>query len=351
MEIGIVPFNGDLNHVVRKWRYDVLIRRLPAFGHKAGYFRAGGTYDAAIVSLALNNEGILSELHARGIPVIGDVTDDILSFPYSSYTLPGKIYYSLILNFAENRFRRSEAMLKKCRALVVGSRVLRDRFSPLNPHAAVIVDAVTDDIISLRAGRDASGPCRIGWFGNVSSLHGFREMGSALDFLAGAGGYELRLITSDYKQGRHLGRHPRCVQDFIKGQKIACRWIAWNPETFLSELADCHIGIVPVDSGSRFTQAKPSGRALLMMGMGLPIVASPVDSHLEVITEGVTGYIARTGPEWAAAIEKLRLSADLRKKTGDAAAGFVKANYSEKAFAEKYAAALNRLSNVRQGFP
>ena len=168
-------------------------------------------------------------------------------------------------------------------------------------------------------------------------------MGRALDAVAGTGGCELVLVTSGYTQGRYLGKRPRTAAEFIGGQKLPCRLVNWEYPTFAGELARCDIGIVPVDCDSPFYQAKPAGRALLMMGLGLPVVAGPVESHLEAIQEGVTGFIARTPEDWAVAINKLSASPGLRKSVGLKAAGFARDNFSEKAFTGKFLEVINSL--------
>ncbi len=343
MNIGIIPFDADPGHVMHRWRYDVLIRNLPGSGHTAQYWAENGKYDAVIIPIALRNERILERLHAAGVPLIGDSVDDVLTFPYSNYLLPGRIYYRLKLSLVEGQFRRLGKMIGKCERMVVGSSALLRKFTELNKNSSVVTDAITDDILAFRAAYEQKKPCRIAWFGNASSLHGFRAMGRALDELAGEGGYELVLITSAAPQGRYLGKVPRTVGEFIGGQKLPCRFVDWDYDTLLAETAKCDIGIVPVDCGGAFYRAKPAGRALLMMGMGLPVVASPVESHLEVIKEGVTGYIARSPQDWAQAIRRLGASAEIRKTVGLEAAGFVRDNFSEKIFTRKYLEVIDSL--------
>lgn len=343
MNIGIIPFDADPAHVMHRWRYDVLIKNLPGFGHTAQYWDGNEKYDAVIIPIALRNERIFYDLHAAGVPLIGDSVDDVLTFPYSNYLLPGRIYYRLKLGHLEKQFSRLGRMIEKCGRMVAGSSALRREFIGLNGKTSVITDAITEDILSRHAEYEQKRPCRIAWFGNASSLHGFRVMGPALDELAGEGGYELVLITSAEPQGRYLGKAPRTAGDFIRGQKLPCSFVAWSYDALLAETAKCDIGIVPVDCGSPFYRAKPAGRALLMMGMGLPVVASPVESHLEVIQDGVNGYIARSPQEWVRAIRQLGASAELRKTVGLKASRFVRENFSEKMFMQRYLDVINSL--------
>lgn len=343
MNIGIIPFDADPGHVMHRWRYDILIKRLPEFGHTAQYWAEDRKYDAVILPIALRNERLFNALRAAGVPLIGDSVDDVLTFPYSNYLLPGRLYYRFKFELLEDQFGRLGKMIAGCARMVAGSSELRRRFLGLNRNTVVITDAITEDILAFRAKYGPEKPCRIAWFGNVASLHGFSAMGGALDLLADETGYELVIMTSGYTQGRYLGRQPRTAKIFIAGQRLPCRFVNWEYGTFLAETANCHIGIVPVAGGSAYTSAKPAGRALLMMGLGLPVVASPVASHLEAIQDGVTGFIARSPQDWARALMRLGAAPGLRGSVGLSAARFVSDNFSEKLFTRRYAEVIGGL--------
>ena len=343
MNIGIVPCYKDTKHVMQRWRYDILVKYLSQYGHNAQYYQEGKSYDIVIASIITENIDIFRRIFKRGVPIIGDITDDLLTFPYSYYSVIGQIYYRI--KFALNR--RNECfreMLRNSHHIVAGSEYQKKRFLVYNPNISCITDAITNDILSLQARYDNTEPYKIAWFGNVASLHGFSDMGNALDVLSSLGKYELVLITSDSVHGSYYaGSYPRTVQEFIRRQKIPCRWVPWSYDSILKETARCDIGIVPVDIKEESVMAKPSGRLLLMMGMGLPVVAGAIDSHLNAIEEGVTGFIARSPQGWVQAIRQLSDSVELRKNVGMSAAHFVKENFSEKIFAHKYLEVINNL--------
>lgn len=342
MNIGIVSCYSDPKHVMQRWRYDILVKYLSQYGHSAQYYQDGKSYDLAIVPIITENIEIFRRIFSRGIPIIGDITDDLLIFPYSNYTLAGQVYYRIKFIF-DGRFRCFKEMLRKSRHVVAGSECQKKRFLPYNSNASRVTDAITEDILSFQARYDNPGPCKIAWFGNVASMHGFRDMGNALDVLAASGEYELVLMTPDYVQGRYLGAYPRTVHEFISRQKIPCRWVPWTYASLLKETAACDIGIVPVDLKEPFAVAKPPGRALLMMGMGLPVVAGPVESHVEDIQEGTTGFIARSPQDWVRTIGQLGASAELRRRVGLNASRFVRENFSEKMFTRRYLKVIDSL--------
>ena len=74
------------------------------------------------------------------------------------------------------------------------------------------------------------------------------------------------------------------------------------------------------------------------MAAGLPVVASDIPPHREVLEDGVTGFI-RTNPEaMAEAVSSLVRDPGLRRRLGDTARKHVRANYSQERCGERYMA-------------
>jgi glycosyltransferase involved in cell wall biosynthesis len=61
---------------------------------------------------------------------------------------------------------------------------------------------------------------------------------------------------------------------------------------------------------------------------GLPVVATPVGSNLEIIEDGVNGFLARDADEWYARLRQLLDDAALRRRMGRAARATVEQNFS-----------------------
>ncbi len=341
MRLAIVPYCPDPRHVMQLWRYDIVIKEALKAGHAAEYYRPEGAYDLAIVSMAQENIETFRAIQRRGLPIAGDITDDLLTFPFSNYTPLGNLYYRA--KYALNgRFRVFAEMLRGSNLIIAGSDRQCEIFSAYNSNTVRVTDAVAADTLALQASYKNDGPCKLVWFGNVSSLHGFDEAGDAFDRLAAQGNYELVLITPDYVQGRYLGAWPRTVHEFMARQKMPCRWVPWTYDSLLRESCASDIAVIPVDMREPFVTAKPAGRALLMMGMGLPTVTGPLQSYITDIPDGA-GFIARTPDDWVTAIARLAASPDLRQTVGTKAKQAVTAGFSEPVFGKKYLAALERV--------
>jgi glycosyltransferase involved in cell wall biosynthesis len=134
-------------------------------------------------------------------------------------------------------------------------------------------------------------------------------------------------------------------RDFVKTN--------WDIATVHQNMADCDIGIIPVDMTfdplpqlniSRW-QVKSENRLTLNMAMGLPVIASPVPSYKDIIVQGENGYLATTRDEWLACFEALR-DPQRRSAIGRKGRESVIHRYSKEEQALKLLAVLRLLGKV-----
>lgn len=123
--------------------------------------------------------------------------------------------------------------------------------------------------------------------------------------------------------------------------------VAWSTQTAYAELLDADIGIIPVDMADDFLpnrdisywQVKSENRLTMKMAMGLPVIASPVPSYLEVIRHGQNGFLATTPQAWLECLQLLR-DPERRGEIGEQARNDVLEQYSIACQAEKLIAIL-----------
>jgi len=128
------------------------------------------------------------------------------------------------------------------------------------------------------------------------------------------------------------------------------RAVRWHPQGVYDVLKRADIGIIPVDTqpdplpsgGVSWWQVKSENRLTLMMGFGMPVIASPVPSYLEVVEQGVNGYIARTPHDWVRAIDELR-DPLRRQQLGAAARASALERFSKAEQASRLVRVLNSL--------
>ena len=155
-------------------------------------------------------------------------------------------------------------------------------------------------------------PVTVGWTGIRDNLGYLDVVQEALRGLAGTHNIEL-LVVSD---GEY---HP---------DGVPTRNVPWTPENEIAVLQEADIGLMPLVDTPR-ARGKCAFKALQFMGVGTPVVLSPVGMNAEVVEQGVSGLCAATTPdEWRDALRQLIDDPALRERMGRAARDRVTRLYS-----------------------
>lgn len=173
--------------------------------------------------------------------------------------------------------------------------------------------------------REASrreGPPELVWIGSSSTLQGIEARRPLWERLGREfPGLRLRVICD---------RFPR-----FEGVEVVP--VPWAEATEAEELAkgDVGIGMIPDDDWSR---GKCGLKLLQYQAAGLPAIANPVGSHVEMIEPGETGFLPADDDAWAAAVRALARP-DARARMGREARRRLESGYSTTAWATAFVAA------------
>ena len=77
----------------------------------------------------------------------------------------------------------------------------------------------------------------------------------------------------------------------------------WTLNSWQYHLAACDFAILPLDVGLQ--PAKSNNKLTTCMAAGLPVIASPLDAYLRLITPGENALLASTPEDWRSAIHRL----------------------------------------------
>lgn len=120
--------------------------------------------------------------------------------------------------------------------------------------------------------------------------------------------------------------------------------IKWNIDTYLSEMSKFDICICP--QNVELQPAKSNVKLTQAMSLGLPTISSPNPAYLEIVKQGINGFIATTEEEWRDALLKLK-DLKLRQSMSQAALQTAK-DYTPYAIAKTWA---DLLSNYHFAIP
>lgn len=121
-----------------------------------------------------------------------------------------------------------------------------------------------------------------------------------------------------------------------------CHDIKWHRDTWLAELSKADIVVCP--QRHILQPAKSNNRVTQAQSLGIPVCASPLQSYLEAIEHGVTGYVCSTVEEWEWCLGILCGSAKLRLKVGEAGRLSAQQKYSTDVVGKSWKDLLDSLS-------
>lgn len=115
-----------------------------------------------------------------------------------------------------------------------------------------------------------------------------------------------------------------------KAPRINCKslqFLPWDKNHEIRDLMALDIGIMPLTDDA-WAKGKCGFKALQYMALGIPAIVSPVGVNVEIVDDGVNGYICQDQQDWYNKLEMLILDTPLRKSLGKSARKKVIENYS-----------------------
>ena len=332
LRVRVLSYRGPDASATDRCRYDVLVRQ----GRRAGWdidYLDPARPECDVAVLPLKRRHGYAALAGRARLVVGDITDDPFAFPSADYTPLGCMVKWP--DFARE-CRRIARTLTRCVGVVAGSEVQAERLRAFGTRTWVLPDAILDADAAHQAVATGREPLRLSWFGNLESLRGLAAIRDGLERLAERGGFELHLVTAPGTKGRWTGRWPRSAAALAATLAMPSVFRPWAAGTCARELAGTDVLLVPVPPGSPYHRAKPPGRVLTGMALGLPVVASSMPSHDALISDGRTGFIARRIDDWVRIVEDLAREPERRAAVGLAARQAALPAFGEATFATRY---------------
>jgi glycosyltransferase involved in cell wall biosynthesis len=298
----------------------VLVRRLGQIRHVLGadmvYFR-GPVFDYGPPVI----ERIIRLLNPR---MVFDI-DDAIWEPAAHVTSP-------FLRFVDHGWVRK--MCGMCAHAVVGNEYLAGYVRPLNPNITIIPTCIDMDKHRQKSYPAPGRTVILGWTGLKDNLGYMEIIAKVLRELAARHDLKLEVASgADY----HL-----------EGVRVENR--RWTIEHEFDYLEDADIGLMPLKDTPR-ARGKCAFKALQYMGVGTPVVISPVGMNADVIEDGVTGFLADTPEEWRQKLEALITQPELRERMGRAAREMVLGRYSHEANYPKFKQMLETVAALRRQGP
>lgn len=139
----------------------------------------------------------------------------------------------------------------------------------------------------------------VGWIGSTTTSKYLEMIVPALETICRNHSIRIVLVGADALSHNNLNIEIR----------------PWHENREVDDILDFDIGLMPLPD-TAWTRGKCGYKLIQYMACGLPVIASPVEANLDIVEDGVNGFLAADTREWVAALERLATQDVLRKKMG-----------------------------------
>jgi glycosyltransferase involved in cell wall biosynthesis len=191
-------------------------------------------------------------------------------------------------------------MLKYTDLVIAGNEFLKEEARKYHDRVVVLPTPIDGDRYREKTYPE-KGKVRIGWIGDHGSIHymeSYRDVWEELGRKYGSR-VELALICDT----------------FIETKEIETVKIPWTLEGEIDGLTSFDIGVMPLFD-DLWSKGKCGFKIIQYMGVGAPVVCTPVGINRDVVEDGVNGFWAGSKEEWAAKLSTLVEDAALRERMG-----------------------------------
>lgn len=221
------------------------------------------------------------------------------------------------------------AMTKLADWVVADSSYIKEIAERFNPNVTWIPDNVNPSIYKGQRVHTDAKPVRLIWSGISKKAQHLTLISSVLARLSGV---ELWLVSE---------KRPHIIKDLPKNIKY--RYIRFSDRRYAKSLLQCDIIISPKRLINAYEMGHTEYKISLGMALGLPAVASPQQSYVEIINKGSGGIIAEGESDWYEALNLLINDVEFRRDMGVRARKTVLEHYITPVVATQYAEIIRQL--------
>ncbi|MBM3253396.1 MAG: glycosyltransferase family 4 protein [Candidatus Omnitrophica bacterium] len=219
--------------------------------------------------------------------------------------------------------------------IIVCNEYLGQYARRFNPNVTMIPTSIDTDRFIVRDYKENNNKkVVIGWIGSHSTARYLTQLDGVFKRLSTRHNFVLKIIGA--------GKN-----NYFHGLKEAS-YSDWALDTELSEFMSLDIGIYPLPD-DEWVKGKTGFKTIQYMSVGVPCVVSRVARNIEIVEDGVNGFLAGSEEEWLEKLSRLIENPELRKRMGLAGRISMEARFSIKANAPKYIEVFRKVYNERYG--
>lgn len=242
---------------------------------------------------------------------------------YHNYDRHANKYFRFALS------RKIDQVMKHAMVVLAGNQYLAERAQAAGARQIEILPTVVDlarypDVLPKK--KDGF---TIGWIGTPITSRYLSHVSSSLIALTADGTTQVVAVGAAHNP--------------IPGVNVKIR--SWSEAREVREIQQFDVGIMPLPDGP-WERGKCGYKLIQYMACEKPVVASPVGANVEIVRDGINGFLAGTETEWTQALKTLRDNPRLRKKMGRAGRRLVEERYCLSVTAPRLLELLKRAGRV-----
>ena len=278
-----------------------LMRPIKGWYEERACLKAAEGADIIFIQKRLFPVGFIQSLRRLGKKIVFDLDDSIFTSPKMDWSGPTRAKV----------LARLSAVLEASDLVIAGNRFLASKTREIGARRVEVLPTCLD-LSGYRAREHRQGPPVVGWIG--SSVNHFY-----LDNLSGvmrglSGEFPgLRLLVVSDKEYRMDG--------------VEVENSRWSEGSEIDDLLRMDVGLMPL-ADDDWTRGKCAFKAIQYMACGIPSVCSPVGANIELVEDGVDGFLPKDESGWFDALAALLSSPEKRAGMGRAAYGKIESEYS-----------------------
>ncbi len=202
-------------------------------------------------------------------------------------------------------------IIKWADQVVVGNSYLQSYALQFNKNVVVIpttIDLRSQHVLTTNYHSEKQ---IIGWTGTHTTMNYLDELIPVIEKLELEFDFEFRVISNQAP----------------KFDLKSLRFVEWNKETEIQDLAEINIGIMPLVE-DEWSKGKCGFKALQYMALGIPSVISPVGVNTEIIQQEENGFLAKSPEAFYLHLKRLLNDKKLRLLIGQKGKETIKERYS-----------------------
>lgn len=216
--------------------------------------------------------------------------------------------------------------------VIVCNKYMKDFIFPFNHNVSIIPTSIDTEKFKLKDLSANNEKPIIGWIGSHTTSYYLKTLTKVFIALANKYDFSLKIIGGG--------------EDFIMpGVNIINE--EWTLEKDVENFQNLDIGIYPLLDDER-SKAKTPFKTIQYMSVGVPPVVSKVGGNIEIVQDGINGFLASNEKEWFKKLSILIENVSLRRELALKGRKTVEEGYSVEVNAPKFLEILQSLYNNKR---